>query len=360
MTEDKVSIIIPVYNAAKHLDKCLNSVVKQTYCNIEIIIINDGSTDNSKEVCECFVSKYKNIKLINQENCGPSSARNKGIQVSSGKYIQFVDSDDTIDLGMTEKLVDSINDEIQFIICGYRYIRLDAVKEKIINRVPGLCGIKEIKDFISHFGLYFKDGFIHSPSNKLYASNVIKKNDIYFDSNVRFGEDLLFNLDYIKRCNKICVIQDVLYNYVACQTGSLTSCYKNNLFQNQKMLNENVKKFLLEKGSLNIQNQTNVDSMYYISLLTCFENVIYSESSLKFKQKMNEINYIVNDESINVIIKNMYNKKLQFHDEIVRTLINHNAIFGIFAFFSMKRFIRNNLSSISRVINKINLAGTVG
>jgi len=331
----KVSIIIPVYNSARHLEKCLNSVVKQTYDDIEIIIVNDGSTDDSKKICESFKSTYKNIKLINQENSGQATARNKGIQVSTGENIQFVDSDDTIDFDMTQKLVNSINDEIQLVICGYRKIQAD----KIIDNFPGIYGTKDIKDFLNIFCVYFENLVINSSCNKLYVSEVIKKNALNFDPDIRLGEDFFFNLQYIQKCKKICVIKDVLYNYMAVGYESITRRYKKDMFLIKKMIFENMKKFLEENDSYNEQNQKILEYTYLKTLIACFENIINPQNSLKAAERINEIKKIINDESVN-IIRNINDEKIEFQNKIVRFMIMRKLSFGIFVFFSVKGLLR--------------------
>ena len=93
----KISIIIPIYNAERHLEKCLKSVIEQTYKNLEIILVNDGSTDMSKKICEEYQKKDLRIVLLNQSNMGPAETRNRGLSIATGEYISFIDSDDYID-----------------------------------------------------------------------------------------------------------------------------------------------------------------------------------------------------------------------------------------------------------------------
>ena len=138
----KVSIIIPVYNAKKYLANTLDSVIKQTYKNLEIILVNDGSTDNSKDICESYAKIDKRIKVINKENGGVSSARNYGLALAKGEYISFVDSDDFLFENMIETLVNDIqNTNAEIAVCGYwhvteeeyRKIRKTATNEKFVN-----------------------------------------------------------------------------------------------------------------------------------------------------------------------------------------------------------------------------------
>ena len=128
----KVSIIIPIYNAEQYLGQTLSSVIRQTYHNIEILLINDGSTDGSLRICRNYEQLDQRIRIINIDNHGVSHARNKGIQEATGDYIQFVDSDDTISTHMTERLVDTlISYDTDMVICGIRSVHLsDGIVEK--------------------------------------------------------------------------------------------------------------------------------------------------------------------------------------------------------------------------------------
>lgn len=119
----KISIIVPIYNCEKYLDKCLESIVNQTYKNLEIILVDDGSTDNCPKMCDYWAEKDSRIKVIHKENGGVSSARNAALDIASGDYIGFVDSDDFIDPDMYEFLItDSINNDTEISCCTYRYV----------------------------------------------------------------------------------------------------------------------------------------------------------------------------------------------------------------------------------------------
>jgi glycosyltransferase involved in cell wall biosynthesis len=118
----KVSVIVPVYNVYEYIEKCLDSLVNQTYKNIEIILINDGSTDNSLDIIKKYQKKHENIIVINQENHGQGYARNKGIEKSNGEFIMFVDSDDYVDTDIVKKLVGSIKDNDAVVCNIYKVI----------------------------------------------------------------------------------------------------------------------------------------------------------------------------------------------------------------------------------------------
>lgn len=199
----KISIIIPVYNAEKYIEKCLDSVLNQTYKNIEIIVINDGSTDNSYDV----LKKYKNkIILINQKNHGVSYSRNVGIDKSTGDYIMFIDGDDWIDEDMVLNMVDVIKEKkVDIVRCGYIREFPDHKEELTITNDKVIIEKKEIYDrFISNYDL-------SSPCCQLIKKACIKKK---FDKNIKIGEDYLFNLDLYSNINSCVFLPENYYHYL--------------------------------------------------------------------------------------------------------------------------------------------------
>lgn len=206
-----ISIIVPVYNAEKWIDRCIKSLIKQTYDDIEIILVNDGSTDTSLSVCKKYADIDKRIVVIDKKNSGVSATRNIGIEIAKGEYIQFVDSDDYIDEKMCEMLVNAI-ENVDMAMCGMRIWR-----NGVVLREPHLDnGIYTLKDNID---IYFKLRKINlGPCNKLYRKELIKNN---FIDNVSLGEDTIFVLDYMRNVEKISNISECLYNVVLDNNSSL-------------------------------------------------------------------------------------------------------------------------------------------
>ena len=200
---EKVSIIIPIYNSDKTIDRCLKSIINQTYRNIEVICINDGSFDNSYKILQNYLRTDSRIKVINQTNKGVSSARNNGIKNSTGKYIMFVDADDYLKNNMIELLVKSIKkDSSDLLICNYDVKCKNYIKEhksikndKVMNK----------KEFLKDYGKFQKGELINQPWNKLYIKSKIRK---LFDESMCLGEDLIFNVNYIENIEKISYIDD--------------------------------------------------------------------------------------------------------------------------------------------------------
>ena len=211
-----ISIIMPVYNAEKYLNRSIESIMNQTYNNIEIILVNDGSTDNSLEICTNYQEKDNRIKLINQENKGVSFARNKGIDESTGDYIMFIDSDDYIEKNMIEDMVEKIiEDDIDLIISGIKmsYIKNgQVIQEEKYQLKDKMYTIEEmLNDILIDIDLIC----ICGPCCKLYKTEIIKNNRIKFTNEFTMGEDTWYNLDYIDACTgKVVTMSNIYYNYM--------------------------------------------------------------------------------------------------------------------------------------------------
>lgn len=230
----KVSIVIPIYNAEKYMNKCIDSVLNQTLKDIEVILVNDGSTDGSYKVIDYYKNKDLRIKVIHQDNMGPSVARNNGIKIASGKYIGFVDCDDYIEVDMYEKLFNMANDnDIQMSMCGYKELYFYnntsmEVKSNLINNKIYLK--KEIfKEIVSTFCRSENYGF-YSLWNKIYLREWLIDTGIKLDVNREHGEDWLFNINIILVLDSFICTNEILYNYVHINTNSLMFKYRENQF----------------------------------------------------------------------------------------------------------------------------------
>ncbi len=189
----KVSIIIPVYNASKTIEKCLKSIIKQTYKNIEIIIINDGSKDNSLEIINKLSKKDKRIIVIDKENEGVANTRNLGIKKATGKYIMFIDNDDYIENNYVESFINAIDDN-DILIGGYK--RIDENGKEILSQ--------SLKN--TEWSKYI----VLAPWAKLYRKEFLLKNNIHF-LDYKIGEDVYFNLSAYSKTSKIKIIDNKDY-----------------------------------------------------------------------------------------------------------------------------------------------------
>lgn len=201
MNEIKVSVIVPIYNTEKFLKKCIESIVNQTLQEIEIILINDGSTDNSHYICLEYAEKYpKKIKYMNNKNIGCSATRNLGIELANGEYIAFVDSDDYIEKEMYEEMyTKTLKEKSDIVICGFNYIFSD--KKTLF--------IPENK--YEYLDIRNKPSYVW---NKLFKKSLLKNNQIEFPLNTHYCEDLVFSFKNLVLTKNISIVQRPLYNYI--------------------------------------------------------------------------------------------------------------------------------------------------
>lgn len=206
-----VSIIVPVYNAEKRLEICVESIMNQTYKNLEIILIDDGSKDNSGSICDRLAQMDNRIRVFHIENGGVSNARNFGLKNANGKYIQFVDSDDSLPETAVQDKVECIQkNNSQLIVANY--FKECGDEKNIVDF--GLKGQYSLEDFIKFFiGKHAQSLYFGAIWNKLYITDIIKNNSIAFSPEISLGEDFIFNLEYLKHCEKIFVMEKPLYNY---------------------------------------------------------------------------------------------------------------------------------------------------
>lgn len=217
MKQDLISVIIPVYKVEQYLDKCVESIVNQTYKNLEIILVNDGSPDNCPKMCENWAKKDKRIIVLNKENGGQGSARNLALDKCTGEYICFVDSDDWVDLNYIESLYDSIKqNNADISICGVREVYEDNTAPRILSKNE----TTEVFEQPELFEIAYKkqDFFCLAPWNKLYKKSLFK--NIRFPE-IRMYEDSAIYLNIFHAAKKMVISPIVTYNYLVRNQGTM-------------------------------------------------------------------------------------------------------------------------------------------
>ncbi len=296
----KVSIIIPVYNAEKTLCRCLDSLVVQTYEDVEIILVNDGSVDSSRNICETYRDKYSQIILINQENAGPATARNVGIDSASGKYISFVDADDYVECGMIEEMVNAAEtNHAEMVICGYdqehsgvivkheykydaglyvgegaRKIAIDLISDVSAKRIPPYSPVRMI----------LKD-VLENPQIR-YAKGMIRSEDYYFFVQLHFRIKRLYLLGDKPLYHYIEVSNSVTHRYVPKYWSSVKKIYHG----------------LLEKLPEDEGIKRRLGVMLVQRSLIALNNVSRKKSKDMFRKELYEI---ILDEDLNYVIFKM-------------------------------------------------------
>ena len=213
-----VSIIIPVYKAEKYLRECVDSVINQTYTELEIILVDDGSPDECPVICDEYASCDSRIKVIHKINGGASSARNCGIEAATGKFICFVDSDDRLPQNSVQDLVSSIVSNGTDYAAGICAVKETGTFKNNINTASVIDFSKNSVDLL----LYITKGGSYSPYAKIYLTELIKENDVRFDESLMCSEDALFIRTYLRYCRRMSLVPSVVYEYTSANESSLS------------------------------------------------------------------------------------------------------------------------------------------
>lgn len=287
MKDIKVSIVVPVYNASKYLSICIDSIINQTYKNLEIILVNDGSTDNSGSICDEYGKKDNRITVIHQENQGVSKTRNNGLKKSTGEYLTFIDADDIISENYVELLLKDISEKT-LNICT-----LSLFDKEITKRDSEGDIIELSKD---NFITICKYGLINTPCCKLFSTKILKENNITFDTSLSLGEDLLFNLDYFNYIDKINIIDKDLYFYRRSETNTLSSSYESNMKSIQLRLFDTFTNYFKDKIS-NKEQYILYDS-YRFGIIMLIVHNEFKNKKVSFTKRLSNTKKILKEKDL--------------------------------------------------------------
>lgn len=286
--ENLVSIIVPVYNLADHLDRMVTSILNQSYQNIEVLLIDDGSTDDSLKICQNYEIKNKQIKVFTQVNSGVSVARNRGIEESSGDFLLFFDGDDYVEDTMVEVMVKNITPAVDMVVCGI------AIHNQYLTNQLELRGIKEKEKIITmeelayEYWEYYKLGVINSPWNKLFRKRIIDHYQLKFPEGIKMGEDAYFNLSYLTHSTQIKIINNPLYHYFI-YGGQSSKNINTDHYQMMVFNFEKIESFINQFGGFqNEHTLAEFDYQFYREELYSIK-LIYRSNEYKKSEKKNYI-----------------------------------------------------------------------
>lgn len=304
----KVSIIVPIYNSENVLKDCILSIINQTYKNIEIILINDGSSDKSGEIALSYARLDSRIKYIEQINEGVSKARNKGISLATGEYITFIDSDDIVSNTYIEDMILLSNDK-EYIMSGYKVwnMKKNTYEE---FRCPSFDG--NISEFINVIFKYVSPPYLLGPCFKLFRRNILIDNNIIFPEDISFGEDAEFVIDYLEHIQTVRCIENINYVYRKNDNNSLSMVFREDKIDIFFRINSHLKRLI--NNYSNIFDEE-IKRMFFQNCVVYSQelftsNVSYKKKRLIFYQKMNE--YEINKLFVNIKEKSIAQKILYF------------------------------------------------
>lgn len=339
---DMISIIVPIFNAEQYLVECIDSLLQQSYKNIEILLIDDGSKDSSGLICDSYLYDER-VKVYHNKNHGVGYTRNFGINKAKGEYILFVDSDDICDIDLVYKLYSNIyNNKADFALCGlyicnnsdYSYIKFD--KYEVLN----------IVEYLENILSKIKIGQLcGAPYCKMFKSQIIKANNLKFIEGISYAEDFDFNMDYLLFVKKIVLIEDCLYKYRLNASNSLTqNNYRN--FSKEKYWEQRLIAYKKFEKVFTYYNVLGKYEYYVYALLSEF--VISSiKMTCKFHGNIEDILNHISSLINNDYVQNRVNYKyLKYSDKIRIWLIKRKRVKALYNLESFRYYVGRMLKKI--------------
>ena len=304
-----ISVIVPVYNVEKYLDNCVESIVNQTYKDLEIILVDDGSPDNCPAMCDEWAKKDDRIKVIHKENGGLSSARNAGLEAANGEYIAFVDSDDSIDLATYSTMLGFFeqDENVDIVICGYQRVNK---KEEIVvcdNNCKQIVRFDQRELYQEIFGR-----LNNAVWNKIYKKRIIS--DMKFPNGIVHGEDLIFNLKLLKRCKVGIKCDSPFYHYYSREDSITNSKFKFSKFFEIDS-KDIARKIIISDCPEQIGN---ADLFCFRARMNVLRSVYNSKQSNDYYDKICEIDKYIYQNYCNV--KNRLKRKERFEFVLYKNL----------------------------------------
>lgn len=304
----KLSIIVPIYNGEQYISECLNSILYSKKDSFEVIIVNDGSTDNSLTICKEYLEKDNRIKLINQNNYGVSCSRNKGIEQAVGKYIMFVDCDDILDNNWDNILENDLKKDIYYIT---NRLKKNLCKDEVLQYITG----------------YNKSYFTFAaPFSKIFKTSFIKSNRIKFKENLINGEDMIFNIEALLKASDFEIINMHIYKYRVFQ-GSSTKRFDNKIFSSDQVFHKELS-LIFKRYELDESLKEKI-SIYLIqmAIIVILNRIVYVNSFKKAKVLMKNLKTTPYIDCMRgkMLVQNKY--------KIVIWGFNKNLYFLIYLFF---------------------------
>ncbi|WP_121610093.1 glycosyltransferase family 2 protein [Mesobacillus foraminis] len=330
-----VSIIVPVYNVEKHIRRCLNSLLNQTYSNFEVLLINDGSTDSSGQICDEYQAESEKFRVFHIKNGGVSNARNFGIENCKGEFIQFVDSDDYVNETYISGMVNQIIDKnVDLVISGIKQMllkneNLTLIKE-IVSIYDGNYNKAELKTIM---GDLIESSYINYCYSKLISKKVLLENNIRFDKNLSLGEDTLFVLDVIKYSKNIYISSKVDYNYLIHSSDTLTYKLRPDKFHILNKLSSSILNFCVEEDYFTDDVKEILDKRYFEIIKFCLDENFKPSNYYNLWDRLNNIKVILeNKEVCNFISKDISLFK-SYPKSLIKAIKSKNSLRYFFTYY---------------------------
>lgn len=312
----KYSVIIPVYNVEKYIDRCLQSVISQNYEDMEIIVIENGSTDNSPHICDTYANKYANISVYHIENHGVGSARNFGLSKARGEFIYFVDADDYLIGNLFSDLEEKLHDKVDLLVFSYyNSIEKDLIELKRNPKILPNDVSLDKTNFITSFKELVLTDMMYTVWNKIYRRDFLIENNLYF-LRYELGEDVRFNLKVYELVENISLSTECYYVYISGRMNSAMGRYNSNRVTYQLEELSQIE-YLLNKW--NIFDKSFIDTLKSRILMSNIQNIVLQNMSIETQKKkigelcrIDDINSLINSSpsKLHILIRIFLKSKL--------------------------------------------------
>ena len=294
----KYSVIIPVYNVEKYIDRCLKSIISQNYDDLEIIVIDNGSTDSSGSICDTYASEYSNISVYHIENHGVGSARNFGLAKAQGEFICFVDADDYLVGNLFSDMENQLDSSLDLLVFSY-YNSLEKNLSETARsaKILPIEGKKDRNQFIDLFTKLFLSDMMYTVWNKIYRRKFLEEHQIVFES-YELGEDVRFNLKVYQHVNAVSLVKSCYYVYISGRVGSAMGQYNPNRMNYQL---EELGKVDQLMTSWNIHDDQFIDQIKARILMSNIQNI--SKQKMSLSKKRHYVEVLCRNQEMNALLK---------------------------------------------------------
>lgn len=323
-----VSIVVPVYNVEQYLDVCLQSLVDQTYANIEIIVVDDGSSDSCPQRCDDWQMRDGRIRVIHTVNAGVSAARNKGLSIASGEYVCFVDSDDFVETSYIETMLkNAVLYQADIVFCGYMTVDYAAGSYVPVKRNKSVSFIaKDNPTFREEFISLAHSGVANPPWCKMFRKAFLTQNNAHFPVGIIAGEDSMFAYPLYARADRAVAIDDALYNYVV-RRGSVSGKYNSRLFESRRVTYAKVSP-VIEQWVPEYTNE--YDNAFVYDIDVCLNSLFCSVPKVKRDERIRLVQAILDSAEVQHCVSRI--KPSGMRNSILVPLLNKRLTVFLFLY----------------------------
>lgn len=335
MEKECVSVIVPVYNAEDFLMDTSKAILDQTYENLELIFVENGSTDRTLEICENLAEADHRVKVLHIDRTGVSAARNVGIEAAQGKYIAFSDSDDFMKTNMIQTMVSAMEErKADLVICGFRH--MDSVSGNEIETIYGLQHEFFNNEKYLHLDMMLRAQILHAVWNKLFQREKIMKYKIRFRESMQIGEDLTFNLDYLDTADTVFCISKPLYDHYLKRSGSITNTFRPNYYKQQKFMLDRMFESLSKVDPIQEDGKEYYELAYVDMMSAAISYLFYPQAGLKNKKAVyDEMKELRKDREYFRCAKSQWDQ-LSLKEKIIAQSLKNKCYGLIYPFYCWK------------------------